>query len=30
MADDFHLNCQGAVTFSNHLISRVRSATSVQ
>lgn len=30
MADDFHLNCQGAVTFSNHLISRVRSATTVQ
>ena len=30
MADDFHLNCQGAVTFSNHLISRVRSVTSAQ
>jgi len=29
MADDFHLNCQGAMTFTNHLISRVRGATSV-
>ncbi len=30
MANDFHLNCLGAVPFSNHLISRVRCAASVE